>query len=37
MDIVDIENMMLDIHVFVYASHFLVEYHDSTVLCKSCS
>ena len=37
MYIVVIENMMLVIHVFVYASHFLVVYHACVVLCISCS
>ena len=36
MYIVVIENMILDIHAFVYASHFLVVYHVCVVLCISC-
>ena len=37
MGFVDIDNMTLDIHVFMFASHFLVVYHDCALLCISCS
>ena len=36
MHIVVIKNIMLVIHVFVYASHFGVVYHVCAVLCISC-
>ena len=36
MGLVDIGNMMLDLHVLMIASHFLVVYHDCVVLCISC-
>ena len=37
MGFVDFDNMMLVLHVFMFASHFLVVYHDCTGLCISCS
>ena len=37
MGFVDIDNMMLVLHVFMFASHFLVVYHDCTGLSISCS
>ena len=37
MGFVDIDNMMLVLHVFMFASNFLVVYHDCTVLCISYS
>ena len=37
MGFVDIDNMMLVLHVFMFASNFWVVYHDCAVLCISCS
>ena len=34
MGFVDIDNMMLVLHVFMFASHFLVVYHDC-IICLS--
>ena len=31
MGFTDIDNMMLVLHVFMFASHFLVVYHDCAV------
>ena len=35
MGVVDIDQMMRVLHIFMFASHFLVVYRDCVVLCIS--